>query len=514
MEEQAQNELAQTAGPVNEKQILLLLSKDLLKSCMKTLVNRLVEIDVTVAIEGLEYPEEKQKKFHWILNYSGDIPKGATPDESSVDLLFRVLGVPELELDKLTSTNSEVLSKLIDRYKEVHNSCEERLKNPNYRKFALTEAVLRRNQQIMHKYKDLIKRLEEKISHVETTYYQGIGYILGTAIEKITGVAVLEDLMKGLIYVMIIDNMDKRTQDGLVKLDFNRKVLSYMSTGMLSKKIVEFRKEHTTDEFAKANIGDFVFNAVDFEKVDVVFFNSWNVTKDSFPVRVALRKKTIISKQEERKENQKDQNVSKIVNEEEALKKLKAKLNMVMQELNKIEKFHIDDESAYEALKKSRNRILKDVKRRLLKLKELRRPVKAGSEEKIINFDLFEIFKSKQSFFERMGDKVASLGLGGLLGMNSEDEHTYHENLTQMADYSLKWIRASAQLLKLTTQITHLTEQLDLFLEKNELSTDGSKADSKAKLNYKSLIEEHIMDHLELAAISCEISNLSEDKVK
>jgi hypothetical protein len=187
---------------------------------------------------------------------------------------------------------------------------------------------------------------------------------------------------------------------------------------------------------------------------------------------------------------------------------------MVMQELNKIEKFHIDDESAYEALKKSRNRILKDVKRRLLKLKELRRPVKAGSEEKIINFDLFEIFKSKQSFFERMGDKVASLGLGGLLGMNSEDEHTYHENLTQMADYSLKWIRASAQLLKLTTQITHLTEQLDLFLEKNELSTDGSKADSKAKLNYKSLIEEHIMDHLELAAISCEISNLSEDKVK
>ena len=514
MEEQAQNELAQTAGPVNEKQILLLLSKDLLKSCMKTLVNRLVEIDVTVAIEGLEYPEEKQKKFHWILNYSGDIPKGATPDESSVDLLFRVPGVPELELDKLTSSNSEVLSKLIDRYKEVHNSCEERLKNPNYRKLALTDAVLRRNQQIMHKYKDLIKRLEEKISHVETTYYQGIGYILGTAIEKITGVAVLEDLMKGLIYVMIIDNMDKRTQDGLVKLDFNRKVLSYMSTGMLSKKIVEFRKEHATDEFAKANIGDFVFNAIDFEKVDVVFFNSWNVTKDSFPVRVALRKKTIISKQEERKETQKDQNVSKIVKEEEALKKLKAKLNMVMQELNKIEKFHIDDESAYETLKKSRKRILKDVKRRLLKLKELRRPVKAGSEEKIITFDLFEIFKSKQSFFERMGDKVASLGLGGLLGMNSEDEHTDHENLTQMADYSLKWIRASAQLLKLTSQITHLTEQLDLFLKKNELSADGSKADSKAKLNYKSLIEEHIMDHLELAAISCEISNLSEDKVK
>ena len=102
-----------------------------------------------------------------------------------------------------------------------------------------------------------------------------------------------------------------------------------------------------------------------------------------------------------------------------------------MLEITKIEKFHIEDESAYDAFKKSRNRILKDLKRRMLRLKELKRPVKAGSEEKIITFDLFEIFKSKQSFLERMADKASALGLGGLLGMHADGEHSSSENLLE-----------------------------------------------------------------------------------
>ena len=59
--------------------------------------------------------------------------------------------------------------------------------------------------------------------------------------------------MKGLVHVMIIDDMEKRTIDGLVALDFKRKFLSFMSTSELSKKIQEFRNAHAEDEFAKAN---------------------------------------------------------------------------------------------------------------------------------------------------------------------------------------------------------------------------------------------------------------------
>jgi hypothetical protein len=49
---------------------------------------------------------------------------------------------------------------------------------------------------------------------------------------------------------MIVDDLDKRTQDGLVDIDFSRKVLSYMSTSDFTNKLLEFRKEHADDEFA------------------------------------------------------------------------------------------------------------------------------------------------------------------------------------------------------------------------------------------------------------------------
>ena len=498
---------------VEEKNlILLLLSPEFRKNYMKTLVNRLIDVDVIVAIEETNYPEEKKDKYHWILNYPGDIPKGKTPDSNNSKLIFRVLGKAKLQEDKLYSGDSERLAKIIERYKEVRHSCTERENNPNFVKLAMTDAVLRSRRDMILKYKVLVSKLDEKISQVEKSYYLGIGYILSTAIEKITGVAVLDNLMKGLIYVMIVDDLDKRTQDGLVDIDFSRKVLSYMSTIDFTNKLLEFRKEHADDEFAKANIGDFIFNAPDFEKVDIVFFNSWKFTEDSFPIKVALRKKTIISKEEERKVKQKDETPAIIQKEEATLAKVKLKYKYVMREINKMEKFHFDDESAYEAQNNLRRRLLKDIKSRELQLKELKRPVKAGGEEKIITFDLFEIFKSKQSFMERMADKASSLGFGNLLGMNEDEKRTSFEKLTEMARFSKDWIKASTQLNKITSQTTKLAGQLDQFVEKNELTGTLENPAPAGSVKYQPLLDEHILDCLELAALSCEISNLSEDK--
>lgn len=276
-----------------ENLILLLLRKDLRKIYMKTLVDRLQDSGVTVAVDETNYPEEKQKKFHWILSYPGDIPKGKAHDASSLGLIFRVPGMPKLQMEKLPSSDSVKLTKLIGRYKEVQQTCIDREKHPAFVKLALIDAVLRGKQQLIQKYEDLENRLERKISQVEKPYYKGIGYILSTSIEKITGIAILDGLMKGLVHVMIIDDMDKRTIDGLVALDFKRKFLSFMSTSELSKKIQEFRNAHAEDEFAKANIQEFLFNSPDFEHVEIVFLTHGNSLKTLFLSELHYAKKQL-----------------------------------------------------------------------------------------------------------------------------------------------------------------------------------------------------------------------------
>jgi len=516
MVEQGQNKRDHDGNGNKEKLILLLLRKDLRKIYMKSLVDRLHDSGVTVAVDETNYPEEKQKKFHWILSYPGDIPKGKTPDASSFGLIFRVPGMPKLQVEKLPPSDSVKQKKLIRRYKEVQQTSIDRVKHPAFVKLALIDAVLRGKQQLIQKFENLENRLEQKISLVEKPYYKGIGFILSTSIEKITGIAVLDGLMKGLVHVMIIDDMEKRTIDGLVSLDFKRKFLSFMSTSELSKKIQEFRKAHAEDEFAKANIEEFIFNSPDFEHIEIVFFNSWKFTEHSFPIRVALRKKAIISKKEERKVKQEDQVVGKIATEEKALVVVKLKLEEVIRVINKMEKSHFDDEDEYQLQTSARKRFIKDIKIRELRLKEMKRPVSKGSgEEKIITIDLFDIFKNKQSFMDRMSDKAGSLGLGDLWGKHVKTDDSFSFNkLAEMARFSKEWIKASAQLKKIKSQTTHLAKQLKMFVETNELTTSVSSSGSGAKVNYQPLLDEHILDRLELAVLSCEISNLCEDQDK
>ena len=501
--------------PIEEKQerlILLLLKKDLRKKFMKTLVDRLFELDVTVAVDEINYPEEKQKKFYWILNFPGDIPKGKTANFETASLIFRVTGTPKIKIDRQSLTGKDKLEKLVRRFKEIQKFCKDRGKNLNFVKLSLADAILRAKGEMIQKFENLKNSLEKRISQVEITYYKGIGFILSTSIEKITGVAVLDGLMKGLVHVMIIDDLEKRTIDGLVGLNFKRKFLTYMSTKELAKKIDEFHKAHSGDEFAKANMAQFIFNSPDFEHVEIVFFNSWKFTEDSFPIRVALRKKTTLSKKEEGKIKKQNQIESKIEYEESALNEVKEKLDEVMQVIQKMEKSHYDDEDEYQVQNNARRRLLKDLRIRELRIKEMKRPIKnSEGEQKIITFDLFDIFKSNQSFMDRIGDKAGILGLGEFWGkhIHSDDSQSFNK-LAKMARYSREWIKASSQIKKITSQTTHLAEKLDQFVEKKEMNLFPASSISDKDINYQSLLDEHILDNLELAVLSCEISNLCE----
>ena len=112
MVELVKQEHTSEEGKKDENLILLLLSSDLRDRYMKTLVDRLINIGVVVAIEEIDYPKEKKEKYEWILNFSGNIPKGKSVDLKNSKLIFRVLGKAELKKDKLDSGDSEKLAKI------------------------------------------------------------------------------------------------------------------------------------------------------------------------------------------------------------------------------------------------------------------------------------------------------------------------------------------------------------------------------------------------------------------
>ena len=105
-----------------------------------------------------------------------------------------------------------------------------------------------------------------------------------------------------------------------------------------------------------------------------------------------------------------------------------------------------------------------------------------------------------------MGDKAGSMGLANLFGKNVETEKRFSFNrLYEMANFSKDWIQASNQLKKISSESSRLAEQLDQFVEKHKLSSTSVGTRSKEKLNYQPLLDEHILDRMELAVLSCEI---------
>ena len=145
LEDQAKAGDSQSSlGGASDKLILMLLSQDLRKTYIKPLVDRLDELDVIAAIDEINYPEEKQKKFHWIMRFPGDIPDGKTPDINSAKLIFRVLGIPDSQPEKIHTAESEKLKKLVERFEELQQVCQEREKNPAFVKLAITDAILRK----------------------------------------------------------------------------------------------------------------------------------------------------------------------------------------------------------------------------------------------------------------------------------------------------------------------------------------------------------------------------------
>ena len=77
-----------------------------------------------------------------------------------------------------------------------------------------------------------------------------------------------------------------------------------------------------------------------------------------------------------------------------------------------------------------------------------------------------------------------------------------------MAKFSKDWIRASNQIDKISSQMNLLAKKIDHFVENKMMNQEFPNSIIDSELNYQSLLDEHILDSLEIAVLSCEIQNL------
>ncbi len=491
--------------PRNGK-IFVMLPELLMKRLMGPLRQSLLALNVAFEIGNEETPAEKLANFQWIIRFPWTIPPGKLQDDKAGLFLYRAAGMVKIQENKLPPQRNEHLTQILERFKVVQEGVQTREERPEFLKLSVADFNLRDRQQESRQLRARVTDLNRVVEEVESAYYYGISYLFNTAIAQVTGVAVLQGIMKGLVRLMIIDNLGNRTIDGLVKLGFSKKFLTTMSTAQLAEKYQEFKK---TDEGQKYNAQEFLFQSEEFKNVDIVFFNNWDFSEDNFTVRVGLRKKTVLSKKEEQKKRQEKFLEDRMSEAKGQLAEQQAKLKPLMEEIEVIEVNNMQEkEKRYQILLKQRKRLLGQIHRSEARLKELERPVNASDQQLLLTFDLFESFRSRQSFRDKLGDAFTGLGFGDLWqkSVGVDAAKSFH-NLFKMAQCAKDLIQVEQRVQKLETSWKQLEEQLARFSMHHGLVKKRKGARPGEPESYQPLLEEHILEKLEMAILSCEVVN-------
>ena len=113
---------------------------------------------------------------------------------------------------------------------------------------------------------------------------------------------------------------------------------------------------------------------------------------------------------------------------------------------------------------------------------------------------------------DRLGDKVGDWGLDTLWKKHmNPDERFSFITLHKMSGIAKEWIQIKVLYDKKIDFLEQLQDQLNDFASKYGLLVQESQSRSAGPGSSQPMLQEHILDTLEMAVISCEIMNRTEE---
>ena len=133
-----------------------------------------------------------------------------------------------------------------------------------------------------------------------------------------------------------------------------------------------------------------------------------------------------------------------------------------------------------------RSRLVEDLKRKTLKIRELERPINADSELTFKDHDLFEVIIERQGFQQWMKSQVDDIG--SIFGSSGEERRVLDQMLN-LGEIVRQLRKESLQLQTLQRTVTQLQEQLTTYATEHGITT--------GKKTIEDVMDDHLLDKLE-----------------
>ncbi|MBF0240166.1 MAG: hypothetical protein HQM12_20885, partial [SAR324 cluster bacterium] len=419
----------------HEAKIFLKLPRDLLKVFQTPLKERFQKLQLSPKIELQTSEPETVSSSTLEYHVQFDL---AHSDKNPKQTDLNIKGLPEPAKRNPFKRDQNLLTDLEKRVIELSGILTASYKNPRMKTLIHQFQNLRELHWKIDHLNDQILSLDKKIHAIDRPYHHALSYILIESIERLTGVLSLEDIMKRLMKILIIDDQGNRTLEGLDTLGFNKKYLTAIRINDLNTHYQEYFRENLAKgiSYEKLNMNRFLMEGEFFNQFDIVLINLWHPKKDMLPIHVRLRKKTTLSKKEETVlgKNPEKQAKEMYLKEQKCLQ-LKKQLADVLQQLKQFENGKVTaNENEYQSLENKRKRLHIALQNEKNKLKQIHPQTKTRDKVILYVRGLFKTFQNRQTWKDNLEDQIYKLsGFNVLKRFFVSDNHLSFYDLQEMA---------------------------------------------------------------------------------
>ena len=385
------------------------------------------------------------------------------------------------------------------RLKQLEKDIKDKRNDLDFQKFCIRCVnFFRRNEQ--HWQQQLVlQSILKSIEPYEDLYAEGLKGVLDKAIKAATGVIILEDVMRTLVNVLIIDNLGSQIPRKLGELGYNSQRTKTMTLNQLQH--LQRSIAPDAQEINLRKIPTSLFQHSEIKKYDLVLINPWRFEGEKLPVLIFVRTTGNLSRKEEKSLAKQPQNLQRIEKAEKHLKNLQEQIDPIQVELDLIETDEFGNENQqelahYQHLIKSKKQLLEKIRQKESLIQKLTKPIDPKRKTHLQLLNLMNCYSKEESIAE----KATSSLKRALAFENKRSQEDIQQHIKKLSVFLRQHFKIVDTLERIKSDMNKLESNLQNLITKKE---------SDAATPWRRPFLEYQLDNLEYCILKERLTELA-----
>ena len=385
----------------------------------------------------------------------------------------------------------------LQRLKQLEKDIQTQRNDLDFQKFCYRCVnFFRRNEQ--HWQQQLVlQSILKRIEPFEDLYIEGLRGALDKAISAATGVSLLEDLMRTLLDVLIIDNLGSKLPRKLGGLGFNSQRIKTMTLNQLQH--LQRKIDPDAQQIDLRKVPTSLFQHPEMKKYDLVLINPWRFEGEKLPILILVRTTGNLSRKEEKSLAKQPQNLQRIEEAKQRLKDLQEQIDPIQVELDLIEAEGNENQQEvehYQHLLKSKKQLLEKIHQKESLIQELTKPIDPKRKTHLQLLNLMNCY----SIEEGIAEKATSLLKRAFTLENKRRQEGIQEDIKKLSVFLRQHVKIVDTLERIQSEMNKLESNLQNLITEKE---------SDATTPWRRPFLEYQLDNLEYCILKEQLTELA-----